>query len=468
MSSEINCPIEKMRLAGLNQASISAFQRAYEQLCEGNDLKISENSIEPVNDLDRYEDLPECDPEEIINSLRETVIIKLNGGMGTGMGLDKVKSLLPVKDEINFLDVIVKQLFHLRSTHYEGLRFLLMNSFSTSEDTKTYLSRYPELGNPENIELMQNRVPKINAKTLASVDFPDSVKFEWCPPGHGDVYASLFGTGILDRLINEGTRFAFISNSDNLGATLDLKILNTFKKLESSFLMEVTQRTEADKKGGHLARKKDTGSLVLREIAQCADEDVVSFQDIREHRYFNTNNIWIRLDSLKEHMMSSGGVLELPIIRNCKTVNPKDPSSLPVYHLEVAMGSAIECFKDSAALNVPRSRFAPVKTSEDLFALQSDAYSITENFQIQLRSERNGTPPLVSLDDSHYARAEQLISATNLGVPSMLNCKKIEIEGPVIFNEGTIFEGSVIVRNSSEKTKNLPARKYKDEIIELN
>ena len=468
MPSEFDCPIEKMRLADLNQASISAFQRAYEQLSNGEDLKISEESIEPVYDLTDYEDLPDCKTEDIINSLRETVIIKLNGGMGTGMGLEKVKSLLPVRKGINFLDVIVKQLFHLRSSYCEDLRFLLMNSFSTSDDTKSYLSRYPDLGNPESIELMQNRVPKISADSLAAVSFPDSSKLEWCPPGHGDIYSSLLGTGLLDKLLNEGVKFAFISNSDNLGATLDFNILNSFKEGGASFLMEVTQRTEADKKGGHLARGKDTGSFILREIAQCEDEDTVAFEDIHKHCYFNTNNIWIRLDALKEHMMNSGGVLELPIIRNRKKVDPTDSNSLPVYQLEVAMGAAIQCFKSSVALNVPRSRFAPVKTSEDLFALQSDAYSMTEDFQIQLMPERGGVPPIISLDNGFYASADQLNLATQFGVPSLLNCKKLQIEGPVAFNERTIFQGSVVVRNSSKQIKDLPAGKYNDEIIELN
>ena len=230
MTRRVDCPIEKMRLADLNQASIRAFQRAYEQLCRGDDVKISEGSIEPVFELNDYEDLPRCNHEELINSLRQTVLIKLNGGMGTGMRLDKVKSLLPVRKGLNFLDIIVNQLSYLRSYYCEDLRFLLMNSFSTSDDTKSYLLKYPELGNPENIELMQNRVPKINADTLDAVNFPDSRKLEWCPPGHGDVYASLLGTGLLDSLLDEGIRFAFISNSDNLGATLDFEILNIFRR----------------------------------------------------------------------------------------------------------------------------------------------------------------------------------------------------------------------------------------------
>ena len=468
MTRRVDCPIEKMRLADLNQASIRAFQRAYEQLCRGDDVKISEGSIEPVFELNDYEDLPQCNHEELINSLRQTVLIKLNGGMGTGMRLDKVKSLLPVRKGLNFLDIIVNQLSYLRSYYCEDLRFLLMNSFSTSDDTKSYLLKYPELGNPENIELMQNRVPKINADTLDAVNFPDSRKLEWCPSGHGDVYASLLGTGLLDSLLEEGTRFAFISNSDNLGATLDFEILNIFKQTGASFLMEVTQRTEADKKGGHLAKDKETGALILREVAQCEKGDAEAFQNIHKYRYFNTNNIWIRLDSLREQMMESGGVLELPVIRNRKTVDPTNSNTDPVLQLEVAMGAAIQCFENSIALKVPRSRFAPVKTSEDLFALQSDAYTMTEDFQIQLMPERKGIPPIISLEGDYYNRADQLSLATQFGVPSLLHCKQLEVKGPIIFNKGTIFRGSVVVNNSSRQIKDLPAGEYKDEIIELN
>ena len=167
-------------------------------------------------------------------------------------------------------------------------------------------------------------------------------------------------------------------------------------------------------------------------------------------------------------MMKSEGVLELPIIRNRKTVNPKDSGSLPVYQLEVAMGAAIQCFEDSVALNVPRSRFAPVKTSEDLFALQSDAYLMTEDFQIQLMPERKGVPPVISLDNDFYASADQLNLATQLGVPSIVNCKRLKVEGPVVFNQGTIFQGSVVVRNTLKQAKALPAGKYENETIELN
>ena len=79
------------------------------------------------------------------------------------------------------------------------------------------------------------------------------------PPGHGDIYPSLVGSGMLERLLDQGIEYVFVSNSDNLGATLDLDILSHFAKTDGAFLMEVCKRTKGDKKGGHLAKRKSDG-----------------------------------------------------------------------------------------------------------------------------------------------------------------------------------------------------------------
>ena len=103
---------------------------------------------------------------------------------------------------------------------------------------------------------MQNKVPKIDVKSLAPIDWPPNPSLEWCPPGHGDIYPSLLGSELLDELLNEGKNFLFVSNSDNLGATLDLRLLDFFARSGAPFLMEVTARTAADRKGGHLGAQK--------------------------------------------------------------------------------------------------------------------------------------------------------------------------------------------------------------------
>src|SRR4029078_8760131 len=135
----------------------------------------------------------------------------------------------------------------------------------------------------------------------------------WCPPGHGDIYPSLIGTGLLERMLNAGIRYLFVSNSDNLCATVDPAVLTYFARSGLSFLMEVAERTAADRKGGHLARRKSDGRLLLRESAQCPKEDESEFQDITRHRYFNTNNLWLRLDHLRSELERNAGVIPLPL-----------------------------------------------------------------------------------------------------------------------------------------------------------
>lgn len=431
-----------MESAGLSAAAIVAFERAYQILRSGESALIPEAEIDPVTALPSYAELG--DAEGAGELLAKTVVIKLNGGLGTGMGLQKAKSLLEVRAGETFLDLIAKQVLHLRRLHGDGLRFLLMDSFSTSADTAEFLAaRYPELGGAEQWELMQNRVPKIDRATLTPAVCAGDPDSEWCPPGHGDLYPSLAGSGWLERLLEAGVSYAFVSNSDNLGATLDMDLLGYFAGSGAPFLMEVTRRTAADRKGGHLASSKSGGGLLLRESAQCPEADADSFQDIGRHQFFNTNNLWIRLDLLKAELDKCGGVLPLPVIQNAKTVDPRDPASTPVIQLETAMGSAIECFAGAGAIEVPRSRFAPVKTTDDLLALRSDAYVITEDFRLELHPDRRAVPPLVKLDPSHFKMVDQLEAALSDGIPSLLKCDRLEVIGGYRFAPGEVFEGSV-------------------------
>lgn len=433
---------EKMNQAGLSEAAVAAFDRSYSLLAANETGLISESAIKPADQLPTYEEIASSttvDPD----LLGKAVMLKLNGGLGTGMGLEKAKSLLPVRDGQTFLDLIVRQVLAARRETGSELRFLLLNSFSTSDDTLAHLSKYPELGDPRSLELMQNKVPKIDAQTLAPVEWPAHPEQEWCPPGHGDLYPAILGSGMLQRLLDEGFLYLFVSNSDNLGATLDPVLLSWFAQSGKPFVMEVTTRTAADKKGGHLAVRAGDGRLLLRESAQCPDEDMGTFQDISKHRYFNTNNLWLRLDALAEELKKNGGLLPLPVIRNKKTVDPRDKKSPAVYQLETAMGAAIECFDNAGAVVVPRTRFAPVKTTADLFALRSDAYVVTEDGRAQLAPERYGIPPEIILDGDHFKLVDQLDAALVGGVPSLLHCEKLEVSGPVKFSSAQRFEGNV-------------------------
>ncbi|MGK0185462.1 MAG: UDP-N-acetylglucosamine pyrophosphorylase [Verrucomicrobiales bacterium] len=453
----------KMRAVDLSDAAIASFRENYAALCRNETGLISEALIEPADSLPLADTL-EASPNAQ-SLLSETVVIKLNGGLGTGMGLEKAKSLLKVKDDNSFLDFIAQQILFMRGNTGSDLRFLLMNSFSTSADTLDYLNdRYPELG--EELDFLQNKVPKIDAATLQPVAVPENPEMEWCPPGHGDIYAALAGSGWLKRLLAAGVRYAFVSNSDNLGATLDLALLDYFAKSDQPFLMEVTRRTPSDRKGGHLARFRDGGQLLLRESAQCPDDDIDAFQDIDRHRYFNTNNIWFRLDHLQEALDANGGFLPLPMIKNRKTADPRDPKSPAVFQLETAMGAAIQCFEKAGAIEVGRHRFAPVKTTSDLLVLRSDACVQTPDFRLELAPELNGVPPTVKLDGG-YKMLDGLEAALTESVPSLVECQSLQVNGAVVFSPGTIFRGDVVIDNNTGEPKLVPAGAYEDEMLDL-
>ena len=203
--------------------------------------------------------------------------------------------------------------------------------------------------------------------------------------------------------------------------------------------------------------------MLLREIAQCPADDLDAFQDIDRHRYFNTNSLWLRLDRLKEQLEAGGGSLPLPMIRNDKTLDPRDKKSPAVIQLETAMGAAIECFEGAAAIEVPRSRFAPVKTTADLLALRSDAYEVLPSGQVRLHPSRGGRPPVVTLPET----CKLVDALETLGVPGLLGCESLTVEGPVRFAPGVVIEGRVTVRTPAAEPRQLAAGHYRDTEVVL-
>ena len=464
MSDRFTPFADKMRADGLSDAAIRAFESNFRALERNETGLIAEADLAPVIHLPSAGGLPVPAAEVLTPLLRRTVVIKLNGGLGTGMGLEKAKSLLTVREGLSFLDLIARQILHLRQSTGGGSvpRFLLMNSFSTFADTRALLANYPELGVSDDLEFRQNRVPKILTDSLTPLVWPQNPDLEWCPPGHGDLYASLAGSGWLDKLLAEDIVYAFVSNSDNLGATLDPALLAWFAESGAPFLMEVTRRTAADKKGGHLALRPRDGRLILRESAQCPDADADAFQDIERHRFFNTNNLWIRLDHLKETLIQHGGLIPLPMIRNSKTADPRDQNSPAVQQLETAMGAAIESFPGAAAIEVSRARFAPVKTTSDLLIIRSDACRLTADFRLELHPDRHGVPPEVNLDQTHYKLVDGLDLLLAGAVPSLIHCKKLTVKGPARFQPNVTITGAVTLSHAGPEPGLIRAGLYDD------
>ena len=441
MPNYVAAVLARAEAGGVHGAELAALRRRVQQLAEPQAGLLPGHVLEPLADLPRVDELPDPPPDQARDVLGRLVVIKLNGGLGTSMGLSGPKSLLPVKPGTSFLDVLATQVLALRERHAVRLPLVLMNSATTRGPTLDCLCRYDSLrvpGVPP--DFLQGREPKIRADDLQPVQWPADPELEWCPPGHGDIYTALAESGTLGALLDAGLRYAFVSNSDNLGALADVRIAAWLAAEQVPFALEVVRGTPADRKGGHLARYQ--GRVVLRETAQVPDGDT-SFTDVERWRWYNTNNIWIDLRALRELQAADQAAPALPLIVNRETVDPRDPASTPVIQLESAMGAAIGSIPGARALHVPRSRFAPVKTTDDLLVVRSDAYQLTGDGRMRPRFD--GPGPVVTLDKEFFKLLPDFEQRFPAGAPSLRRCRRFEVEGDVTFGAGVVAVGDVRV-----------------------
>lgn len=426
-----------MAEAGVGEAAIDVFSHYYRELEAGATGLIREDTIEPLTDPPMLDDI-EVDETMAREAIGKTVIIKLNGGLGTSMGMARAKSLLPVRDGKSFLDLIVDQVRAARVRYDARLPLLFMNSFNTRDDTLAALAAYDDLavdGLP--LDFLQSQEPKLRADDLTPVSWPQDPLLEWCPPGHGDLYPSLLSTGILAALVEAGFRYASVSNSDNLGAGPDATLAGWFAQSGAPYAAEVCRRTAMDRKGGHLAIRRQDGQLILRDTAQTAPEEMDYFTDEHRHPFFHCNNLWFDLEALLKVLTQRQGVLKLPLIRNAKTVDPKDSSSPDVIQIESAMGAAVEVFEGAQAICVPRRRFLPVKTTNELLLLRSDAYDVTAEGDLQLTVE---PAPVVELGAA-FKKIGDFEERFPAGVPSLKEATHLRVEGDWTFGREVVVVG---------------------------
>lgn len=421
-----------MKKEGLSDIVINTFVNYYNKLINGETGKLSKNDITKP-DADKIIDYNQLKSLEQ-NNLDKLAIIKLNGGLGTSMGLKKAKSLLPVKNNLSFLDIITKQVLFLRDKTKSKMPIIFMNSFNTQKDTLDVLDKYPEIKNQAcPLSFVQNKFPKIIKRDFSPLNNKDD-SLNWNPPGHGDIFSCLAQENLIDTLLDNKIEYIFVSNSDNLGAIADTKILDYMIESKTPFLMEVCKRTEMDKKGGHLAQTK-SGRLILRESAQCPDNETDEFQNIQIYNYFNTNNLWIELKALKEIMDKHDNIIELPLI-----VNPKTVEGIDVIQLETAMGAAISIFDNAKAILVNRDRFTPVKKTQDLVLIWSDIYELKEDFTLNKLSQIDH---ILDLDSTYYGEIDQTQKRFAEGIPSLKECPSLTIKGDISFGKNTIFKGQI-------------------------
>ena len=435
---------EKMAASGIHPMAIDVFTYYYRQLEEGVSGFIPEDSIEPLLDPSMLSDTA-VSKQNAATALDKTVIIKLNGGLGTSMGMDKAKSLLPVREGKSFLDIIVDQVLHTRAAYGIQLPLVFMNSFRTHEDTLAALAPYLDLAVAGlDLGFLQNQEPKLRADDLTPISWPADPSLEWCPPGHGDLYTALTTSGMLDRLLSLGYRYASVSNSDNLGAAPNATIAGWFAATGAPYAAEICRRTAADRKGGHLAIRKSDRRLILRDTAQTPKEEMHYFTDEFRHPFFHTNNLWFDLEALARTLRERKSVLGLPLIKNEKTVDPADPPSPKVIQIETAMGAAIEVFDGATAIGVGRDRFLPVKTTSDLLVLRSDAYDMEADGRLTKVADPT---PVVDLDNKYYKIITDFDHRFPAGAPSLKDARYLGVKGDWTFEAGVRVIGEVTLED---------------------
>ena len=353
--------------------------------------------------------------ENLSELLSKVAIIKLNGGLGTSMGCSGPKSMIKVKNNLSFLEIILNNSNKINEKNKVNIPLIFMNSKNTDFHTKEVLGRQSNV-----YHFQQNYYPRLdeNLKPLKT-QFNEKEMEYWYPPGHGDIYNALKSSDVWEKLKEKGIEYLFISNSDNLGASFDEKILQYMSNNSVDFLMEVVQKTQADVKGGALIEYNNMINLL--EVAQVPESKLQEFYNITKFKYFNTNNIWIRVDKVNEK-------LNMDVIYNSKKLS----DSTPVVQLEMAMGSAIKNFEKSVLLNVPRTRFIPVKKCTDLFLIQSDLYNLDENYVLRY-SKPNVNVKIEFSDD--YKHVDKFNKAFKNGIPSLLNLESIKVKSFREFTE---------------------------------
>ncbi|EDW05078.1 GH22478 [Drosophila grimshawi] len=414
------------------QAEMGRFADLFGRFLQEEGPSLDWNKIQklPENAVMDYTNLKSPKNEQIRLMLDKLVVIKLNGGLGTSMGCHGPKSVIPVRSDLTFLDLTVQQIEHLNKTYDANVP--LIHTFN------------------------QSCFPRISREHFLPVakDFDVEKDMEaWYPPGHGDFYDTFRNSGLLKKFLCEGREYCFLSNIDNLGATVDLNILNKLVGEERAttppeFVMEVTDKTRADVKGGTLIQMEN--KLRLLEIAQVPPEHVDDFKSVKTFKFFNTNNIWANLSAIDRVLRER--TLNMEIIVNNKTLE----NGLRVIQLETAVGSAMKCFDGAIGINVPRSRFLPVKKSSDLLLVMSNLYTLKSGSLVMSPQRMFPTTPLVKLGENHFSKVKEFLGRF-ANIPDIIELDHLTVSGDVTFGRGVSLRGTVIIIANHGDRIDIPA-----------
>eukprot|EP01029_Cantina_marsupialis_P015586 TRINITY_DN3416_c0_g1_i1.p1 TRINITY_DN3416_c0_g1~~TRINITY_DN3416_c0_g1_i1.p1 ORF type:complete len:491 (-),score=119.84 TRINITY_DN3416_c0_g1_i1:104-1552(-) len=377
--------------------------------------------------------------------LQKLVIIKLNGGLGSTMKCKGPKSFLPVQHGLTFLDLTIRQVEYLNVVHGCDVPIVLLNSFKTSERTREVIKSYE--GREVTIHCLdQSSMPRLDPvtlKPLATESFSEETQHLWYPPGHGDLVDTYLDSDLHLEFFRQGKEYAFISNIDNLTATIDFKVLYHLYMENVDFCMEVTERKECDVKGGILVKDHDKTRLLER--SQFPKEEVALFNDYKHFNSFNTNNLWIcinKLERLWDRRMLNPDIIAVH----------KDTPFGEVVELETAIGCCFKSVGSAQGVMVSRDRFTPVKHTADLLLVQSDVYTLVHgNLVRPLDAKKLPTVEIRGPMTDVTVYQEKVKN-----VPSLRGLDSLLIDGNVSFGTEVFLSGKVEIIVAEGLTYEIP------------
>lgn len=299
------------------------------------------------------------------------------------------------------------------------------------------------------------------------------------------MYDSLRNSGKLDELLSRGIEYIFISNIDNLGATLDPHLLGNFISSGKDVMVEVTTKTNVDVIGGTFIQIPRTGGdenffFSLVEHRQVPPAYLDDFKSLRTFRLFNTNNIYVSLPFLKKQLESEK--FQLTVLTRKLTI-----SGQPIIQLETGCGDIVSITSPSRVefVTVPRLRFLPVKTCSDLMLLQSD-YFIEEHGSLKVNKRSPSSELSLSLSSSPSSSSLSSYSSTyssspavdaplpviSLGpyltkitdyysripvLPSLVDLNSLTIAGDVSIGTDVVLRGQVVIVAQDNERLAIPA-----------
>uniref|UniRef100_A0A914R0K1 UTP--glucose-1-phosphate uridylyltransferase n=1 Tax=Panagrolaimus davidi TaxID=227884 RepID=A0A914R0K1_9BILA len=439
--SKIDSCLEKLVNDDRSKKDMEIFRKLYEQfLSEPAQIDWKSWTL-PAED--RYIDSSKLGKISIAESqelLKKLAVIRLNGGLGTTMGCEGPKSLINVKNGKTFLEIAIDQIENVNKCFESKVPLLLMDSYKTFDETSKALNLFAHDKMVTVEQFLQSKCPRIYADTLLPVpESADSDLEGFYPPGHGNIFETLAETGLAEKLLSQGIEVIFVSNIDNTCATIDPKFIKALLNDNHEYIMEVTDKTAQDIKGGSLI--EINGRMMHLEMPQVPPEGIDEFCSTKTFKIFNTNNIWIDLKAIKDKLYD----IKREIIANKKKLS----NGREIIQLETSIGGAIRNFPNACALKVPRSRFLPVKRTQDLLLLASDAFEMDRNGIVKLVESRT-TAPIIHLSGAYDSWPEFQKRVSH--IPSLKDIETLTIKGDVTFGKGVILKGKVHLESEGKES----------------